>query len=143
MSRERKSDRWITPGVIIAAILVAGLVACVVAGGVTYLAARGVDPDPMLQLTAQVVTSLGVVGNVVLQLAGRSTAAKTERNTGQLVGVVADVAEVAAAPAPLPPPAPAPYVVDLEDYPPGTEQQRTPSPPPPPPPARHHAHPRS
>ena len=113
MARERKSDRLITPGVLIAAILVAGLVACLVVARVTYLAPRGIDPDPMLQLTAQVATSVGVVGNLVLQLAGRSTAAKTERNTGVLASVVAETAPPAA---PAPPPAPA-YVVDLDDDP--------------------------
>lgn len=118
MARERKSDRWITPGVIIAAILVGGLVACVVAAGVTYLAARGVDPDPMLQLTAQVATSVGVVGNLILQLAGRSTAAKTERNTGVLASTVADAVQ----PAPVPAPSPA-YVVDLDDDEPATQQR--------------------
>lgn len=120
MARERKSDRWITPGVIIAAILVAGLVACVVAAGVTYLAARGIDPAPMLQLTAQVATSVGVVGNLVLQLAGRSTAAKTERNTGVLATVVAEATSPA-----TPPAEPAYDDSDAPWPPPDTEQRMT------------------
>ncbi len=107
------SDRWITPGVIIAGILTAGLVVAVVAGGVTYLAARGVDPDPMLRLVAEVAGACGLIGNLLLTLTQRTTVAKVERNTGVLAGAVADVKA-----APAPPPAPEPdYVVDLDDDP--------------------------
>jgi hypothetical protein len=121
MADTRKSDRWVTPGVIIAAILVAGLLLAVIAGGVTFLASKGIDPDPMLDLVAKVGTLITSTGALVLQLTGRATAAKTERNTGVLAGVVADVA---AAPAP-PPPRQAPaYVIDLDDDPP-TEQRVT------------------
>lgn len=106
---ERRSDRWITPGVIIAGLIVAGLVTMTVAAGVTYLTARGIDPDPMLRLVAQVTTAVGSIGTLVLQLVGRSTVAKTERNTGVL-------AENVAAALSTPAPAPAlPAYVDDED----------------------------
>jgi hypothetical protein len=88
----RKSDRWITPGVIIAAIITTGLAITGVALAVAYLSARGVDPDPMLKLVAQVGTGCGVLLNIVLVLAGRATSSKVERNTGVLAGTVADVA---------------------------------------------------
>jgi hypothetical protein len=107
----RSSDRWVTPGVVIATVLMAGLLLSVIAAGVAYLAARGVDPDPMLQLVAQITTAVGALGTLVLQLANRATVAKTERNTGQLVSVVAD-AVAPPAPAAAAPPA---YVVDLDD----------------------------
>ena len=123
-----KSDRWITPGVIIAGILTLGLVVAVVAVSVAYLTARGIDPQPMLQLVAGCATGVGTLGTLVLQLSGRSTQTKVERNTGVLASVIADVIpSPAPAPAPRPAPAPAPavqpaqlagrYVVDLEDDP--------------------------
>lgn len=119
------SDRWVTPGVVIAGIITAGLVVAVVAGGVTYLAARGVDPDPMLKLTAQLVGAVGSLGTLVLQLVSRTTVAKTERNTGVIAG------ELLAGPGPAAPPAAAPpYVVDLDDEHPRTgEYVRVPVPP--------------
>ena len=120
------SDRWITPGVIIAGILTAGVVVAVVAAGVTYLAARGVDPDPMLRLVAEVAGACGLIGNLLLTLTQRTTVAKVERNTGVLAGAVADVA---ATPAPAAPePARPAYVVDLDDDPATEYGQRVPVP---------------
>lgn len=124
----RKSDRWVTPGVIITALLVAGLIVSSIVGSVAYLAARGIDPDPLLKLAATLVGAVGSVGTFVLQLAQRAQNSKTERNTGVLVGAVDDLAAVvpviapaAAAPAPEPRPAPEPaYVVDLDDDDPPT-----------------------
>lgn len=101
----RKSDRWITPGVIIAAIVTTGLAVTGVALSVAYLSARGIDPDPMLKLVAQVGTGAGVLLNIVLVLAGRATATKVERNTGSIAGDVADVVDAVKAAVP---PAPAP-----------------------------------
>jgi hypothetical protein len=105
----RKSDRYVTPGVIIAALIVAGFVLVVVAGSVAYLTSRGIDPDPMLKLVATVFTGLLSLGTFVLQLVHRPTAAKTERNTGvltahtgALVDAVTDLR--AAVPALVPPP---------------------------------------
>lgn len=98
----RKSDRYVTPGVIIAALIVAGFVLIVVAGSVAYLTSRGIDPDPMLKLVATVGGGLFSLGTFVLQLVNRPTAAKTERNTGvltahtsALVGAVNDLAAAA------------------------------------------------
>ena len=80
----RKSDRYVTPGVIMVALFVAGVVLVVVAGAVAYLTARGIDPDPMLKLVATVGGGIFSLGTFVLQLVNRPTAAKTERNTGVL-----------------------------------------------------------
>ena len=88
MSTPRPSDRWVTPGVIIVAIIVTGVVILSVAGGVVYLTAVGRDAGPVIQLVAQVATGIGAMGSLVLQLAGRKTAAKTERNTGAVAAAV-------------------------------------------------------
>lgn len=86
MGETRKSDRWLTPGVIIAALLVAGVLVAIVIGSVAYLTARGIDPDPMLKLAATLVGAAGGVATFVLQLAQRAQNSKTERNTGLLAG---------------------------------------------------------
>jgi len=88
---QRQSDRWVTPGVIVAAILVAGVIVLAVSAGVVYLTAIGRDPGPILQLVTQLVAAVGAMGSLVLQLVGRKTAAKTERNTGVLATEVARV----------------------------------------------------
>jgi hypothetical protein len=106
----RNSDRWLTPGVIIAALIVVGLILSVVAASVAYLTAQGINPDPMLKLVATASAGLLSLINVILTLGGRATSAKTERNTGLLVGNVADVADAVAA---IPPAPPAPGTTQL------------------------------
>jgi hypothetical protein len=96
----RKSDRWITPGVIIAFVIVAGIVACVLAASVAYLTARGIDPDPMIKLVTTTLAALGSLATFVMQLVNRSTTAKVERNTGLLPTVVSDAVTAALPPAP-------------------------------------------
>jgi hypothetical protein len=96
----RTSDRWVTPAVVVTALLCGTLVVLSVAGCVTYLTARGIDPDPMLRLVAQVATGLGSLGTLVLQLVTRRTTSKVERNTGVLATAVYDVAD--ALPRPVP-----------------------------------------
>lgn len=86
----RASDRWITPGVIISAIISASVVVLGIGAGLVWLAYKGIDSDPVLKLVAQVVTAIGSLGTLLLQLANRQTAAKTERNTGLLADVVDD-----------------------------------------------------
>lgn len=87
-----KSDRWFTPGVLIALIVVAGTVIAVVAAGMAYLTAQGYSPDPMLKYVGLLGTGLITGINLLLTVAGRTTATKTERNTGVLAGSVASVA---------------------------------------------------
>jgi len=87
----RNSDRWVTPGVVVAAILTLGVVVLGIAAGLVFLASRGVDPDPVLRFVVECTGTLGVLANVGLSLAGRQTVAKTERNTGVLAGEVATV----------------------------------------------------
>lgn len=93
MASHRQSDRWITPGVIVAAILVAGLVVLGVTAGLVYLTAEGKDPDPVLRLVAQVVTAIGSLGSLVVTLATRTTTTKTERNTGVLARATAELVD--------------------------------------------------
>jgi phosphotransferase system glucose/maltose/N-acetylglucosamine-specific IIC component len=87
-----KSDRWLTPGVIIAAIVVSGLILAVVAASVAYLTAQGLDPSPMLKLVTTAGTGLLALLNIVLTISGRTTATKTERNTGILAAGLPEVA---------------------------------------------------
>lgn len=96
----RNSDRWVTPGVVCVGILTVGGVVLGVAVLVAYLAARGVDPAPVLDLTAKIATAAGSLGTLALQLVGRRTTAKVERNTGVLAAAVYDVAD--AMPKPVP-----------------------------------------
>lgn len=80
----RDSDRWVTPGVVVAGLLVAGALALATIGGATYLVAVGRDPGPMLQAVGAVVTAVSSLSAVALQLASRATVAKVERNTQAL-----------------------------------------------------------
>lgn len=81
----RNSDRWVTPGVVVAAIVVGGVLVLSVVAAMVYLTVAGLDPDPMLKLSAQVGGGLAAMLNLWLSLATRATAAKTERNTGTLL----------------------------------------------------------
>jgi hypothetical protein len=90
----RRSDRWVTPGVIVAAMALGTLVVLSVVASVTYLTARGADPDPMLRLAAEVAGSVALVANLLLTLTGRAGQAKVERNTGQLTTAVVETLEV-------------------------------------------------
>ncbi len=99
----RSSDRWVTPAVVCTALVVGGLLVLAVVASVTWLTAQGRDPDPMLRLTAQVVTAVGSLGTLVLQAAGRATTAKVERNVGRLEGVVVETLDQLDARAILPP----------------------------------------
>lgn len=91
----RRSDRWVTPGVVCTAIVCGSLVVLGVAAMVAYLAARGVDAQPVVQLAGIAVGACGSAGTLVLQLVGRKTVAKIERRTGLLAFDVADgLAEV-------------------------------------------------
>ena len=109
MADHRDSDRWVTPWVVIAGMdCLTGLVALALAA-VTYLSARGVDPNPTLKLVGQLGSGAAGVVSLFLQLANRKTVTKVERNTGliptrdEIADAVVD--RVAAMP-PLDPPAP-------------------------------------
>jgi hypothetical protein len=79
-----------TPGVVMVLIL-AGTVVCLgVLGAVTYLTARGFDPQPVVQLTGTLVAAVTSLGTFVVQLVTRRTTTKVERNTGQLANAVVD-----------------------------------------------------
>lgn len=115
----RSSDRWVTPAVIVAALLVVGVVLLALIGATAWLTREGVDVDPMLQLMREWVTTVSAIGALLLQLANRSSVTKTERNTGQLKSETAALAgamyEVAdALPRPVPRHAADPYPPTVE-----------------------------
>lgn len=89
----RESDRWVTPGVVIWFLILGTLIVLGVIGAVTFLTARGFDPKPVVELVAQLVTAVGALGGLVLQLVNRRTVTKVERNTGQSTTVVADLVD--------------------------------------------------
>lgn len=84
-----RSDRWITPGVVIVGLLTIG--ACVLGsvGVFAYLAARGVDTEPVMRLVVTLIGAASGMLSLLLQLANRRTNTKTERNTG-LLGATVD-----------------------------------------------------
>jgi hypothetical protein len=89
----RQSDRWVTPGVVVAGLVCATVVVLGIAGAVTYLTERGIDPDPMLRLVAELGGALSGLLSLALQLVNRRTTTKVERNTGVLANAVSDVAD--------------------------------------------------
>lgn len=89
----RTSDRLLTPGVVVVALLMGGGCLALVIASVTYLAAQGLDPDPMLRLVAEATGAVGVLINLMLTIGGRAGVAKVERTTGRdLPAKVDDVA---------------------------------------------------
>lgn len=87
----RQSDRWVTPAVIVVGLLCSTVVVLGIVGAVAYLSAEGIDPDPMLRLSAEVGAAVSGLASLALQLANRRTTAKVERNTGMLTNAVYDV----------------------------------------------------
>lgn len=92
-THRRDTDRWITPRVVAWALFLATVLVLAVIAAITYLTARGLDPDPMLSLVAKIATAIGTLGTLALQLSGRATITKVERNTGQLATAVDTTAE--------------------------------------------------
>ena len=88
-----KSDRWITPGVVVTLILsvLVGLLAVVAAAA--WLTSLGKDPGPMFDFIATSIGGLTGSASLVLQLANRKTATKTERNTGVLASHTGQLAD--------------------------------------------------
>jgi len=89
----RASDRWVTPGVVMVALLVAGGLVALLIAVVGYLTVRGYDPAPLLDLTAKIVTAVGSFGTLLLTLVARRTVTKVERNTGVLAAEQAAIAD--------------------------------------------------
>jgi nitrate reductase gamma subunit len=89
----RDSDRWVTPRVVVAGIAAVTLLLLAALAAVLWLTEKGLDPDPMLRLVAQIAGGASGVFSLLLQLAQRRTVAKTERNTGVLANAVYDVAD--------------------------------------------------
>ncbi|MET0996266.1 MAG: hypothetical protein ABWY20_20265 [Mycobacterium sp.] len=86
-----KSDRWITPGVVVTLIIAVtiGLLAVVTAAA--WLTSLGKDPGPMYDFVTGAIGGLTGSASLVLQLANRKTATKTERNTGALLNHTGDL----------------------------------------------------
>lgn len=82
MEPTRDSDRWVTPAVVIAGLVLAVVLVLAVLACVTYLAAIGRDPAPVVQLVAALVGGVTGLGSLGLQLAGRRTVTKIERHVG-------------------------------------------------------------
>jgi hypothetical protein len=80
----RKSDRLVTPAVVVAALVVGCLCVLATVGAVTYLSAIGRDPSPMLDLVAKVATAVGTLGTLALQMATKGQTSRVERNTAPL-----------------------------------------------------------
>jgi nitrate/nitrite transporter NarK len=78
----RRSDRWVTPSVIVAGIVTSGIVILGIGAGLVFLQYKGIDPQPIIDLVTKIITAIGALGSLVLTLATRATSAKTERNTG-------------------------------------------------------------
>lgn len=80
----RRSDRWLTPAVVIVGIIAGALVVVIVAVLVAYMVARGIDPGPVVQLAGTAGTGLAALAGVVLQLVSRRSQTNTERAAGVL-----------------------------------------------------------
>jgi hypothetical protein len=78
----RNSDRLATPAVVITLVVIGGLLVALTIAAVTYLTARGLDPEPMFKLVGIAVTGLSSLGAFLLQLVNRATIAKTEQAAG-------------------------------------------------------------
>lgn len=78
----RETDRWVTPRVIVVLLVVGCVIVLGAMGSVTFLAAIGVDPSPMLDVVSKVGTLVASLAALLVQLANRRTVAKVERNTG-------------------------------------------------------------
>lgn len=130
MSYPYKSDRWITPGVLVALIVVGGAVVGLLATYVTLLTARGVDPDPVIKYALGGAAAVPSLLTFLTNLVGRTTQTKVERNTGQLVPLLLDVADAV-----LPLPPASEPVPNLD-----TSQRRGPALPVPPPPSKGNHH---
>lgn len=92
-----KSDRWITPGVVVAFLIVAGLLIGLMVGATAWLTSIDRDPEPLVRLTASLLAAAGALGSFALNLAQRRTATKTERSVGtELPAVRAELANVRA-----------------------------------------------
>lgn len=68
---------------------VAGVLVLSVVVAMVVLTLRGLDPDPMLKLTAQAGGGLAALVNLWFTVGVKATGAKTERNTGVLARRVA------------------------------------------------------
>lgn len=87
---DRESDRFITPRVVVVLVLAATVLCVVVLGCVTYLTARGFDPQPVVQLVGTLVAAAASLGGFVVSLVQRRTSTNVQRRLGRLEPAVLD-----------------------------------------------------
>ena len=89
----RESDRWITPRVVAWMLLLGTVIILAVIASVTFLTVRGLDPDPMLRLVAQVSAAVFSAGTFLQGLITRRTTANTQRQAGLLASSTGQLAQ--------------------------------------------------
>lgn len=87
----RASDRWVTPWVVVVLILAGTVIVLFLLAAVTYLTARGFDPQPVVSLTGTLVAAAAASGNFLLSLVKRKTETHTQAQVGRLASGVGDV----------------------------------------------------
>jgi hypothetical protein len=93
MSEHRRaSDRYITPGVVMVALVMGTVIVLAIVAVTGYLTARGYDPAPIVTLTANLIGAAGGLGTLIVQLVTRKTTARIEKHTGLLPAQVEQVA---------------------------------------------------
>jgi hypothetical protein len=83
----------VTPWVVAVLIVAGTVVVLAVLAAVTYLTARGFDPEPIVQLTGTLVAAAAASGNFALSLVKRKTETNVQRQVGRLATGVEVVVE--------------------------------------------------
>jgi hypothetical protein len=79
-----------TPAVVVALVLAGTLVVLATLAAVTFLAYRGVDAQPVVQLVGTLVAAVTSLGTFVAQLVTRRGQARVEREAGRLATATVD-----------------------------------------------------
>lgn len=77
----RESDRYVTPMVVVWAMVLGTFILLGIVAAVTFLTWQGFDPAPVVELVANLVAAIGAMGTLGLQLVNGARTAKVERNT--------------------------------------------------------------
>jgi hypothetical protein len=78
---------------VVVLIAAGTVVVLAVLAAVTYLTARGFDPQPIVQLVGTLVAAAASAGTFLLNLAGRKTQTATQRQVGRLATGVTGVVQ--------------------------------------------------
>lgn len=79
---QRQTDRLLTPAVVMVALVLGAALVVVVIAAVTFLAARGYDPKPVVTLATAAGGAAVALVNLLVNLGARAGVAKVERTTG-------------------------------------------------------------